>query len=45
MYKVHIGYTANGRDKWRKFDTQSEASEFCNRIFAASGIILTIIKN
>ena len=44
MYRVHIGYTATGRNKWRKFDTLDKAKQYCQGYFESSGIVLTIIK-
>lgn len=44
MYKVGIGYTAKGRERWKKFTTIEEANAFCQKVFAASSIVLTIIK-
>lgn len=43
-YKVHIGYTPTGQDRWRKFDSLNEANEFVHIVFAESGKILTIVK-
>lgn len=42
-FKVHIGYTRSGRNRWRKFATLAEASRFCESVRTATGIILTII--
>lgn len=43
MFKVHIGYTSKGNDRWRKFDTLESANAFCERVRAASGLILSIV--
>lgn len=45
MYKVHIGYTIKGNDRWKKFPTLKKANEFCNQVFAKTKIILTIVKS
>jgi hypothetical protein len=42
MYKVHIGYTKAGRDKWRKFETLATANAFCSEVFEKTGIVLSI---
>ena len=42
MYKVHIGYTASGRGKYRKFETLQEAQSFCDEVFLKTGVVLTI---
>lgn len=44
MFKVHIGYTRKGRDRWRRFETMAEAIAFCQRIFAATSVVLSIVK-
>lgn len=41
-YRVHIGYTRTGRDRWRKFATLADASRFCEAVWQATGIILSI---
>lgn len=43
VFKVHIGYTRNGRNRWRKFPTFTAASSFCEAARKATGIILTIV--
>jgi hypothetical protein len=42
-YKVHIGYTRTGRDRWRTFATPADASAFCESVRQATGQILTVI--
>lgn len=44
MYKVHIGYTPKGRDKWRKFPDMDSAVKFCGEVFKRCNIVLTIVK-
>jgi hypothetical protein len=44
LFRVHIGYTRSGRDRWRKFVTLTEASAFCNRVFHLKGVVLSITK-
>lgn len=44
MYKVHIGYTKTGRDRWVKFASLAAANEFCEKVRQETRIILTIIK-
>ena len=43
-YKVHIGYTRAGRNRWRRFSTLETASQFCERVRQATGIILSILE-
>lgn len=42
-YKVHIGYTSKGNDKWRKFGTMEAASSFCNEVFSRTKVVLSIV--
>lgn len=42
MYRVHVGYTRNGHDRWRYFDTEQEARVLCSEVSDKCGIILTI---
>jgi hypothetical protein len=44
-FKVHIGYTANGRDRWKRYATLDEAQEVCNRVFAETKIVLCIVED
>lgn len=41
-YRVHVGYTETGEDRWRLFDTFDEASRFCREVFQEKGVVLTI---
>jgi hypothetical protein len=41
-YRVHIGYTRRGADRWRYFQTLEAASKACNAVFQQTGIILTV---
>lgn len=43
MYKVHIGYTAIGRNKYRKFSTLQAAIEYCDSVFLKTGVVLSIV--
>ena len=45
MYKVHIGYTRAGRDRWKRFPTLESANAFCEKVRAVTGTILTIIAD
>lgn len=45
LYRVHIGYTITGRDRWRCFATLEQAREFCDSVFRATKIVLTIIED
>ncbi len=44
MFKVHIGYTLTGRNRWRKFSTLADASAFCSQVFTRTGIVLSIVE-
>lgn len=44
MFKVHVGYTRSGRNRWRRFTTIDDAKAFCERIHRATGVILTIVE-
>lgn len=44
MYKVHTGYTSNGRNKWQRFNTLDQAKQFCAQVQRMFGYILTIEK-
>lgn len=44
MYRVHVGYTRNGHDRWRYFDTEQEARALCSEVSDKSGIVLTVEK-
>ena len=43
-YKVHVGYTAKGNDRWKKFESFEQAQALCNDVAKRTGIILTIVK-
>lgn len=43
MYKVHVGYTQRGKDKWRRFKTIEDAKAFCEKVYTLTGVILSII--
>ena len=44
MYKVGIGYTKTGRERWRKFDNFDDAQAFCSEVHRQTRVVLTIIK-
>lgn len=44
-YRVHVGYTRAGRNRWRRFPTLARASQFCEAVRLRTGIILTILAN
>lgn len=41
-YRVHIGYTRNGRNRWRYFDTLALACQFAEDIRRHTRIILSV---
>jgi len=41
-FKVHIGYTPIGKDKWKSFDSEAAAKEYCQEVFAKTCKILLI---
>jgi len=45
MYRVHVGYTCTGRDRWRRFADLESAKEFCALIFQATRIVLCIERD
>jgi len=44
MFKVHVGYTALGRNRWRRFYTIEGARAYVSAVFNTTGIVLTIIE-
>lgn len=44
-YKVHVGYSASGRDRWRHFESYEAARDFCQEAFERTGKILAIHKD
>jgi hypothetical protein len=45
MFAVHVGFTATGRNRWRRFSTLAAATAFVNRVFATTGTVLTIVTD
>lgn len=43
-YKVHIGSTRGGRERWRVFATFADAVTFCDRVHRQTGVILSIVR-
>jgi hypothetical protein len=43
VYKVQVGTTRAGRDKWLTFDTLADAVEFVNEVARETKTILTIV--
>lgn len=41
-YRVHIGFTRTGKDRWMRFATLDEAKAFCEQVFAKCNTILTV---
>lgn len=41
-YRIHLGYTAGGRDRWRYFDTEGEARTAASQVAARTGVIVAI---
>jgi hypothetical protein len=44
-YKVHIGYTKTGRDRWCRFQTIEAATAFCSDVFRRKNIVLAIVTD
>jgi len=42
-YRVHLGYTAAGRNRWAYFDTIEDANAYCELVRARRGIILSVV--
>ena len=45
MFKVHIGYTLVGRNRWKRFYTVDAANRFCEAVRQRTGVILTVIQD
>jgi hypothetical protein len=43
-FKVHIGYTDTGRNRWRTFADLNAANTFCEQVRRATQIVLTVIE-
>jgi hypothetical protein len=43
-YKVHIGYTTRGRDRWRMFPTLEAATAFCEAVHEQAGVVLSVTR-
>lgn len=44
MFKVHVGYTSKGRDRWKRFATFEAAQRLCSEVFTKTGVVLAIIE-
>jgi hypothetical protein len=44
MFKVHVGYTKTGKNRWIRFATVEKAQAFCSEVFEKLNIVLLIIK-
>ena len=42
MFKVHVGYTITGHNKWMHFTTLPEASAYVAGVFTSTGVVLGI---
>ena len=45
MFKVHLGYTATGRNRYARFFTLARAARFADEVFKATGIVLSIVED
>lgn len=45
MFRVHIGYTRTGRNRWRRFATLEAATAFCQAVHKATRIVLAIERS
>ncbi len=41
-FRVHVGYTPRGRDRWQTFPDLASANAFCEDVRKASGTILSV---
>lgn len=41
-YRVHVGWTVNGSNRWRRFRTMEAAVKYVNAVFLSTGHVLTI---
>jgi hypothetical protein len=44
-YRVHLGYTRTGRNRWSYFLTVEEAMAFANDIFHRTGVVVSVEAN
>jgi hypothetical protein len=44
-FRIHVGFTSTGHDRWRYFNSQTIAANVANNIFSKTGIVVTIEKN
>lgn len=43
-FKVNIGYTRDGHERNRWFETEAEARAFCSEVFDRTGVVLSIVE-
>jgi len=41
-YKVHVGYNATGKGRWRYFSTTADACRFVSKVFRQRNVVLSI---
>ena len=41
-YRVHIGYTKSGNDRYARFPDLASANEFCDKVMREKGTILSV---
>lgn len=41
-FKVHLGFTPLGRDKWKNFEDEAGARAYCSEVHKTTGKILFI---
>lgn len=41
-YRIHVGYTPSGRDRYRYFATLEDATAAAERVFQATGVVVSV---
>lgn len=44
-FKIHVGHTDTGRNRWRRFDTLADATRFAGEYFRIKGVVVSIVAN
>lgn len=43
-FRVHVGYTSNGRNRWRYFPSADAARPFLSDVFNRTGVVLSVTR-
>lgn len=44
LYRVHVGYTRKGNDRYVRFASLESARKFCSEVFDKTGKVLAIVQ-